>query len=468
MKRFLSALAAALFLCFCLTLCSCSTFCPTFPEISDNYEDLAGSAKITRVSDGEYLIDFNKTVTLNRLVLRESTDGATSFSLSLPGSPSPFYGNDFIGKYRYCSFPAVTTDRILLYATSESALSFSRPEAYYIPSSVLSPFSVYSYITAKAAYLMSDAKNPSDVFDIIYSAYLDKDGAVRLPAYYIGDEKIAGETVLSTAVANIRAAFPNARVLATILGDREFDDDGLALQQRYSSAFSNRDALSLSLLDLVSSYGLDGISFDYEYPVSKSDCSLFADFCAHFRNVLPKDKLLNAAVSAWCVDGSRLDANSLACFDRITLMAYDDPDSRGCHSTFFSAYSQLMRLKKEGVPLGKISLGIPLYSKPLDGSSAALSYADYADALPFFCNTAAANCDGEVRQCYFNGRQLVSDKSSLAKDIGLAGVTVWHYSLDSTDPALSLIATAYRAADNFRHSFRSGDRTATDSLIKDD
>lgn len=446
MKRFLSCLTAAVLLCFCLSLCSCSSFCPTFPEISDNYENLAKSAKITRVSDGEYLIDFKKTVTLNRLVLRESTDGAISFSLRLPDSPSPFYGNDFIGKYRYCSFPAVTTDRILLSAISECALSFSRPEAYYIPSSVLSSFSVYSYITAKAAFLMDDGKNPSDVFDIIYSAYIDKDGDVRLPAYYIGGKKIAGETVLSAAVSNIRAAFPRAKVLATILGDREFDDDGLNLQQRYSSAFSNRDALSLSLLDLVSSYGLDGISFDYEYPVSESDFSHFADFCAHFRNVLPKDKQLTAAVSAWCVDGSRLDADSLSCFDRVTLMAYDTPDSRGCHSTFFSAYSQLLHLKKEGVPLCKISLGIPLYSKPLDGSSSAMSYADYADVLPFFCNAAAADCDGKVRQCYFNGRQLVSDKSSLSGDIGLAGVSVWHYSLDSADPALSLIATAYRAS----------------------
>lgn len=455
MKRLFPVLIAAVVLCFCMTLSSCDSFCPTFPEISENYKDLAGSAEIIRLSDREYVIDFDNTVTLNRLVLREKTDGVTSFTLSLPGAPSPFYGNDFIGRYRYCSFPAVTTDKILLSVTAESSLSFSRPEAYYIPSSLLSPFTVSSYVTAKAAYLADNAKNPSDAFDIIYSAYLDKDGNVRLPAYYIDDKKVAGETVLAAAIANIRTAFPGAQVLVTVLGDKEFDNDGLTLQQRYSSAFSDKETLAASLLSLLSSFNIDGLSFDYEYPVSQSDYSLFADFCAYFKALLPKGKLLTAAVSAWSVDKSRLDESSLSCFDRITLMAYDDPDSRGCHSTFFSAYSQLLRLKENGVPLGKISLGLPLYSKPLDASSPALSYADYADSLPFFCNTAAADCNGEIKPCYFNGRQLIVDKTSLAKDVGLAGVTLWHYSLDSTDPALSIISTIYRTSRKFTVNFFS-------------
>lgn len=446
MKRYFIALTAAFFVFFSLSLCSCSSFDPTFPEISENYEDLASKATITEISDGKYLIDFKKSATFNRLVLREKSDGVISFSLSLPSSPSPFYGNDFIGSYRYCSFSAVTTDKLLLSVTCENDVSFLRPEAYYIPSSPLSPFSVTSYITAKAAFFLTDKnKNPSDVFDIIYSAYLDKDGNVRFPAYYIDGEKISGETVLASGVANIRASYPRARILVTVLGDREFDNDSLTVQQRHSSAFSNKEVLSASLLDLLSEFGLDGISFDYEYPVSKSDYSLFTDFCAYFDAFLPENKLFTAAVSAWCVDRSRLSAGSLSCFDRVTLMAYDDPDTRGCHSTFYSAYSQLMRLKKQGVPLNRISLGLPLYSKPLDGSSSVLSYADYADSLPFFDNVTYVDCDGQSKACYFNGRQLVTDKTSLAQDIGLAGVSVWHYALDSSDPALSLLSTADRA-----------------------
>ena len=255
MKRYFIALTAAFFVFFSLSLCSCSSFDPTFPEISENYEDLASKATITEISDGKYLIDFKKSATFNRLVLREKSDGVISFSLSLPSSPSPFYGNDFIGSYRYCSFSAVTTDKLLLSVTCENDVSFLRPEAYYIPSSPLSPFSVTSYITAKAAFFLTDKnKNPSDVFDIIYSAYLDKDGNVRFPAYYIDGEKISGETVLASGVANIRASYPRARILVTVLGDREFDNDSLTVQQRHSSAFSNKEVLTASLLDLLSEF----------------------------------------------------------------------------------------------------------------------------------------------------------------------------------------------------------------------
>lgn len=446
MKKALTVIISVLLLSFPFLLTACSRYDETFSEISDNYADLASKAEfsVSRGSgDCETVLRFGKTVTFNRLVLREKTDTVTSFSLRLPDSPLPFYGNDFIGGYRYCSFPSVTTDTVILSLHAEGAWSLSEPEAYYIPAHS-KPFSVTSYITAKAAYSLSSSTLPTDTFDIVYSAYLDKDGNIRLPDYYIDDKRIDGEEVLATCVANIRALYPKARILATVLGDREFDDDGLTLQQRCSSAFSNAEVLSSSLLGLVDRYGIDGISFDYEYPLSKSDYSLFADFCAFFRKNLPENKLLTAAVSAWCVDEKRLGKTALSCFDRITLMAYDDTDARGCHSTFYSAYSQLKRLKSRGVPLNKIQLGLPLYSKPLDGSDFNAIYADYAQDIPLFCNTAYADCGGQLKPCYFNGRQLISDKTSLALDIGLCGTAVWHYSLDSRDPALSLLATIER------------------------
>lgn len=448
MKK-LSSIILILFLFICLSaiLASCSSYDRTFSEISSRYADLAKDAEFTEKrgnGNGETVIDFGKTVTLNRLVLREKTDSVTSFTLRLPSSPSPFYGNDYIGGYRYCSFPAVTTDKIVLSVESESSWSLDDAEAYYVPLSDM-PFDVTAYITAKTAYSLPEtADTPADTFNLFYSVYLDKNGDVRLPDYFIDDVRIEGETVLSTGISNIRAAYPKAKIVATVLGDKEFDGDGLTLQQRYSSAFENGDRLSSSLIALVNAYGLDGISFDYEYPVSEKDYSLFADFCTSFRKQLPQDKMLSSAVSAWCIDENRMSVGSLDCFDRVILMAYDCPDAKGCHSTFYTVYSQIKKLKEKGFPLYKTQLGLPLYSKPVDGSTHWISYSDYADGLSIFANSAYADCDGERKLCYFNGRQLIADKTNLSLDLHMAGVAVWHYSLDSSDPALSLLHTVYR------------------------
>lgn len=448
MKRlFAAALIVAIAIFVSLPALSCTQTDPTFAEISGKYSDLAAKHSFSQKcgeGDGETVLFLGRTVTLNRLVLRETSAGITSFSLSLPGAPSPFYGNDFIGGYRYCTFPAVTTDRIILSFSSDGGWAFGKAEAYFVPRRTRS-FSLTSYVTAKSAYTLSPGGAPSDVFDIIYSAYLDKDGNVFFPDYYLDGKRIEGEDVLRTCVSNLRNACPGAKIFATVLGDRERDGDGLTVQQRCSDAFSNADRLSSSLLALVNDYSLDGISFDYEYPSSKEDYSLFTGFCRAFRQLLPADKSLSAAVSSWCVDKKRLSADSLGCFDSLVLMAYDSPDGRGCHSTFYTAYSQIRKLKEEGIPSDRIKLGIPLYSKPLDGSKHSPVYAEYADSLPFFANTTKADCGGEYKPCYFNGRQLVSDKAVFALDAGLAGIAAWHYSLDSKDPALSLLSAARRA-----------------------
>lgn len=426
-----------------LVLASCSFTDATFEEIAEKYNNLAANAKVS-LTGNTAVIDFGRKITLNRLVLREKKGSVTSFTLSLPDSPSPFYGNDFIGGYRYCAFPAITTDKLYINVTSEEKWTPGTTEAYYIPVSDY-PFTVTAYVTAKTAYALSPrADAPADVLNLIYSAYLDKDGNVRLPDYYIDDCRIDGREMLSSCVSSLRAAYPDAKILITVLGDKEFDDDGLSLNQRYSSAFSNVQNLKASLLSLAEVYDADGLSFDYEYPVSATDYALFTDFCTQLKKDLPPDKILTAAVSAWCVDKKRLSAESLSCFDKITLMAYDSPDENGCHSTFYTAYSQLKRLKEQGVPLYKIQLGLPLYSKPTDGTQHWATYADYAEELSFFSNVAPADCGGQIKTCYFNGRQLITDKTSFAMDARLGGVALWHYSLDSKNPSLSLMHTVYR------------------------
>ena len=46
---------------------------------------------------------------------------------------------------------------------------------------------------------------------------------------------------------------------------------------------------------------------------------------------------------------------------------------------------------------------------------------------------------------YYNGRQMIYDKTAYAVDAGLGGIMIWHFGTDSSDPELSLTNTIAKA-----------------------
>ena len=98
------------------------TACNATPDaIADRFEDLAADGKfevkrefeVKRGTAGESAVyDFGRQVTVNTLVLKEVRDVVTSFRLYADDSEEPFYGNDYIGDYRYCSFDEITLSKL--------------------------------------------------------------------------------------------------------------------------------------------------------------------------------------------------------------------------------------------------------------------------------------------------------------------------------------------------------------------
>ena len=420
--------------------------------IADRFDNLAeeGSFDVKSGGKGDSVVfDFGKEVTFNALAIKEKGSNISSFRIYADNESEPFYGNDFIDKYRYCSFALVTASKIrieVLDCTEEWSLSSL--EAYYVKETN-SDFEIMSYIMTDTAATLTEeqaniAKYVTD-FNLFSAIYLDKDGNLRFTDFTINGQTVGGEDAIKMAVKRLREVKPSAVITATVLGNKDFED-GLAVEERYSSAMGNHtEKLIDNIVALVKDCGLDGIAFDYEYPMTMKDFDIYADFLKQLKNSLPDGKQLNAALSSWNIGTFFLSKKDIECIDRIEVMAYDMFDDNGNHSTFYSAcYSILKEFDDKGVPLKKVRLGIPYYSRPVNGDSYWGNYGDVTDKLSPFENTFVeeyTDLDGVKHPAlanYYNGRQIVYDKTCYAIDIGVGGVMLWHFGTDSFDPNLSL------------------------------
>ncbi len=430
--------------------------------IADNFENLAekGSFDIKSGGKGDSVVfDFGKEITFNALALKEKGSEITSFRIYADNESEPFYGNDFIDKYRYCSFATVTASKVRIEVLDcREEWSLSSLEAYYVQDTN-SDFEVMSYIMTDTAAMLTEeqadiAKYVTD-FNLFSAIYFDKDGNLRFTDFTINGQTVEGKEAIKLAIKRLREVNPSAKITATILGNKDFDD-GLAVEERCSSAMGdNAEKLINNIVALVDECGLDGIAFDYEYPRSMKDFDIYADFLKELKNRLPEGKQLNAALSSWNISPVFLSKKDIQCIDRIEIMAYDMFDDYGNHSTFYSScYSILKEFESKGVPLEKVRLGIPYYSRPINGDSYWGNYGDVADKLSPFENTFVeeyTDLDGVKHPAlsnYYNGRQIVYDKTCYAIDIGVGGVMLWHFGADSFDPDLSLTVQIAKAIES--------------------
>lgn len=444
------------FTILCTLMCACmfSACSDKTPDaISDNYENVAEGGSFS--SDGgavgdSAVFDFGKKVLINTVVLKEKGNNVASFRIYADGSDEPIYGNDFIGGYRYCTFAPVETSSLRIEVLdTEGDWKLSRLEAYLIIKQA-EDFEVMSYIYADTAYLMTDAQKEIascvTEFNLFGCTFFDSEGGIRFADYEIDGRTLTGDEVLRGAIAELREANPAAKVVATVLANRDFGD-GMTTVERHNSAMGEHaSVLTQNLLKLIDDYGLDGVSFDYEYPEKSKDFNVFSDYIKQLDAALPSGKLLTAAISDWCIRTFGYSAKDLEVLDSIEMMAYDMFDERGNHSTFYdSCYSILKSLEKKGVDMSKINLGLPFYSRPINRDSFWGNYYDVAETLSPYENTvveAYTDLDGVPHpelENYYNGRQMIYDKTRYAIDSGVGGVMIWHFGCDSQDPELSLL-----------------------------
>ena len=185
-----------------------------------------------------------------------------------------------------------------------------------------------------------------------------------------------------------------------------------------------RKHLVQSIADFAAEYQLSGIDIDWEFPLETE----WADFSAFLVE-------LEAALSSTDVQLSlalypediSLSQQAIAALDRVHVMAYDQFDEQGFHSTLQTAQEAIDYFIDLGFAPSQLCLGIPAYGRPLDGSA---QWVFYRDIDPDSMKGKNPNLVGDI---YFNSPSLALQKQELAKEEKLSGVMVYQLLCDRTD-----------------------------------
>ena len=266
-----------------------------------------------------------------------------------------------------------------------------------------------------------DASHLADVTDVILfgDAAFDSTGKVSAGSEFTAAAETLRELTKGLAV----------RVHAALIGPKAADGGGGWAQEMESMAREHQKAfdsgvLEENILAFLRQYELDGVSFDYEFPVSDSAKERFGDFLVSLRDLLGGAYAIGMAVSAGYAD---YPETAIGAVDAVELMSYDVWDDDGMHATLQNAKDDVRKLLGLGYPAEKIDLGIPFYARPTTHEKVWHAYRDFydridRDGLYYESRTGLTHS--------FNTRKVVYDKTAWAIGQGLGGVMVWHYACD--------------------------------------
>ena len=276
MKKAVRFLAFVFVMVFSLTLCACSRAVPDV--ISSRYENLAAGGRLENSSGkagDSAVFRFPSKTKINAVVLKEIGNSVTSFRIYADDGETPFYGNDYIGDYRYCAFATKEVSSLRIEVTgSDAEWELHSLEAYCVDNGA-DDFEVVSYINADTAYTLSSEYAATAAFvtqfNVFGGTYFDAQGKVHFADFEVNGVKIDGEVLFEQAINNIRILNPDAEIVFTLLGNRDFGD-GMNIRERHNSAMGLfGETLTSNILSVISEFDLDGVSFDYEYPETEED-----------------------------------------------------------------------------------------------------------------------------------------------------------------------------------------------------
>ena len=199
-----------------------------------------------------------------------------------------------------------------------------------------------------------------------------------------------------------------------------------------------RQTLCQNILKLCREYSLDGIDIDWEFP-QEEEWDSFSLLLVQLKQLLSSQPQPIALSVALYPQQNQLNAEAMQALDRVHLMAYDQFDQQGFHSTLQTAQEAVEQLLQQGADVGQLSLGIPAYGRPLDASAQWIFYKD----IPQDISRENPDLDGEI---FFNSAATTAAKTQFACDSKLGGVMLYHLLCDRTGPD-SLVAACRSAID---------------------
>ncbi|WP_462250501.1 glycoside hydrolase family 18 protein [Ferruginibacter sp.] len=215
-----------------------------------------------------------------------------------------------------------------------------------------------------------------------------------------------------------------------------------------ASAATGRTSLINQTMNLVRTYGLDGVDMDWEFPSTTDGTDLtytalmkqLSDSCH-----TGSKYYLTAAITAGKYAGGIRDAIKSELWqgnyvDWFNIMSYDDfsttaPYKQHCDYTL-ATVSLNYWLTTRGMPAAKAVLGIAGYGRPsgITQTNTILSYSDILSrgANPQSDSAIVTNGGFTNYTIYYNGMATVKKKAMLAKQTA-NGIMLWEKSHDAHD-----------------------------------
>lgn len=429
-----------------------------------------GSFKLKRNNGAKGYIDvtFSSPKSVNTVVLREQGYNISDFAIYniSNGKEELLYRQDGIDGMRYCVFDSVTVSKLRVKVLSSyGGYNLNGISIYDVPKKERE-FAVTTYLHIDRFQSLEDydrdfgIESFTDITDVILfdAATMNEDGTLNV------------NPNISLAIDNLGVIEERLQkkftVYACILnGGYEGDPNNWNNDMNLKSAHyaksmrDNSEKFIEEINALLDKTGIEGVAFDWEYIIKNEYWNVYADFLIALKAGMKEGNKISIALSGW---SNKLPKKAFDAVDSIEIMAYDLFDDRGNHSNFYDCtYKAVMEFVDRGFPLEKLNLGLPFYARETEGGEALwFEYRLEAEKLGYFGNSSdyVEYGNGKIYDYthYYNGAQMIRDKTAWAYDYGLKGVMIWnhtcdtHYSLTdkSTGKPLSLFRAIGDAIDS--------------------
>ena len=342
-----------------------------------------------------------------------------------------------------CTHPAEDTDTADTHRTEPEVTTVAATVAETEEPEVLEydpDFRVTAYVCLEADpnNFKFDESHLSTVTDLIFigsTARFDTEGTVT-----VEDSALACIDKARAAIGNrpirlhINLNGPTSTAAASTW-EEQMDN----VAKEFRKAFlSNK--LEENIKKALEAYDLDGVFFDWEYPIMATHKKWFGSFLISLNDTLGDGYTIGCAMADWC---SNLSPMAIEVIDIVTLMSYDLWDENGLHATTELAKKHVQNMLAQGYSPSQIDLGIPFYARPTTGEAYWYGYNGFHDKLD---EQGLYHEESTGLKHSFNTPAVVYEKTEWCIENNVGGVMVWHYACDVPgDGEYSLFAAIAQA-----------------------
>lgn len=428
-------------------------------KISDyNSENLLKTAKVTATENNEAMqkmllgckiwtakntgaaveIEFIDSIFINTIIFKEKSDCVKKFSIYYHDKSKYrlLYTQDRIDSFRLCSFEDTKASKIkIVFDDFNGTVKVSDIGVYYFKEYNRTNFKVTSYLnsaivenTAKTQIqTYADDKSYTDRFGILTDSIII--GAVKINT----DASItasAGINNLKKDVEILKKINPSMKVRCTLMTGL-VDDNFNANKKAIVKLVKNHlECYKKNLKKFIEETDIDGIDFDWEYPQLPHEWNAYGRLLIATKEVL---KGADLSVALWPY-GVNLSKEARACIDNVNIMAYDQFDNRGDHSSIYKCgQKSIDYFLSLGFSKQQLCYGIPFYGRTADKYNIWPPYdTEYGKWDNFRKNFTYYSDDNKKRTStvFLNSYAMVRDKTALALYNNLGGIMIFSSTAD--------------------------------------